>query len=328
MPRSTRRPPEIISLGEPLVEFSATENGPLAEVTHFQVGTGGDTANFAVAVSRLGGRAGYVTRLGGDPFGDILIRCWEAEGVDHAGTLRDPAAATGIYFSSREGAQHHFTYYRRDSAASRLCPDDLPADYIRQARWLHVSGISQAISPSAARAVEHAVGLAREAGLVVSYDPNLRLKLWSLDRAREMLCTLIERVDVFMPSHEDARHLTGLEAPEAIVRHYLAMGAPMVVLKLGAEGALLAAAASGGEGAPRIKHFKGLAVQAVDASGAGDTFDAAFAVAYLEGRPPAECVRFANAAAALVTTGVGTITPIPSRAEVEILMKDATQKNP
>ena len=314
------RPPEILSLGEPLVEFSAEEAGPLAEVSRFRVGCGGDTSNFAIAVSRLGGKAGYISRIGSDPFAEILIRCWETEGVDHSRVVRDSAAGTGLYFISRDDDRHHFTYYRRDSAASRVQPEDLPVDYIQHAKWLHVSGISQAISPSAADTVEKAVNAARQAGLTVSYDPNLRLKLWPIEKARPVIHRLAARADVFLPSYEDASELTGKDRPREIVQIYLAKGPRQVILKMGADGAVLGEMRPGDDRGPIIEKIPGFAVEAVDASGAGDTFDAAFAVARLEGRPPAACVRWANAAGALVTAGLGAVTPIPDRAAVEALM--------
>jgi 2-dehydro-3-deoxygluconokinase len=311
--------PDIVALGEPLIEFSAEASGGLVDGARFVAGCGGDTCNFVVAVSRLGGRAGYMARIGDDPFAGLLQRLWAQEGVDVRHVAIDPAARTGIYFITREDQAHSFTYYRKDSAASRITPEDLPADYIRRARWLHVSGISQAISETAVAAVDNAIAIARESRTIVSYDPNLRLKLWPLSKARDIIHRTVARVDILLPSYEDARRLTDEEDPEQIVRTYLAMGPETVVLKLGAEGALLGMRASP-TGDAALMPVAACPVEAVDASGAGDTFDAAFAVSRLSGLPRAACVRFANAAGALVTTGIGTIAPIPSRAAVLALL--------
>jgi 2-dehydro-3-deoxygluconokinase len=162
--------------------------------------------------------------------------------------------------------------------------------------------------------------VAREAGLMVSYDPNLRLQLWPLAEARAAIHRLAGRADVLLPSYEDALALTGKARPEEIVPYYLAMGPRLVILKMGGDGALLGEAPSDDHQMAKIEKLSGFAVDAVDASGAGDTFDAAFAVAFLEGRSPVECVRFANAAGALVTTGTGTVAPIPSRQAAEALI--------
>ncbi len=308
--------PDVVSLGEPMVEFNATDSGSLREVRNYQVGWGGDTSNFAVGVSRLGGRAGYITRLGDDDFGQTLLDLWKSEGVDTSHVIREVGGFTGIYFISRRGGSHSFTYYRQDSAASHLTPEDLPRSYIAQAKVLYTSGISQAISNSACDTVFQALEIARQAGVTISYDPNLRLKLWPLWRARAVILQTIGLANLIFPSLEDARLLTGLEEPEAIARDLLARGPTVIVLKMGEEGALLATE----YGIQRFEPFK---VDTVDASGAGDTFDAAFVVAYLDGQRLSDCVRFANAAAALTTTGWGCVTPIPRREEVEALMRSA-----
>lgn len=314
--------PEIIAIGEPMLEFNATEEGSLAEVDLFSVGYGGDTSNFAVAASRLGGRVGYLTALGTDPFGDRFIQLWEREEIDTSQIKRDPESPTGIYFISRKDNQHHFTYYRNTSAASRMNASSLPLDYIRQGRLLHVSGISQAISLSACDTVFAAVSAARNSGVRVSYDPNLRLKLWPLERARAIIHQTASMVDLFLPSYEDATALTGLESPEAIARLYLEMGPEVVVLKLGAEGALLATRGEDGA-AGSMQRFKSFSVNPVDMTGAGDTFDGAFVVSWLADQPLDYCVRFANAAGAIVTTGLGAVTPIPRKVDVEAFISKA-----
>lgn len=311
--------PEIIAIGEPMLEFNATEEGSLAEVDLFSVGYGGDTSNFAIAASRLGGRVGYLTALGEDPFGDRFINLWQTEGIDTAHVKRDTESPTGIYFISRKDKQHYFTYYRNTSAASRMTVSDLPLDYIRQARVLHVSGISQAISLSACDTIFAAISAAKDAGVRVSYDPNLRVKLWTIERARAIIHQTAAMADLFLPSLEDAAALTGLEDPEAIADYYLNMGPEVVVLKLGAQGALLATRPDNGAGGV-MKRFEPFAVEPVDMTGAGDTFDGAFVVSWLSGQPLEACVRFANAAGALVTTGLGAVTPIPRKERVEAFM--------
>lgn len=309
--------PEIIAIGEPMLEFNATEEGSLAEVTRFQTGWGGDTSNFSIAASRSGGRVGYVTRLGEDDFGRSFLDLWTREGIDTSCIQRDGRAFTGIYFISRKGPEHFFTYYRKGSAASRMSPETLPVDYIRQARVLHVSGISQAISSSACDAVFAAVDAAKAAGVKVSYDPNLRLKLWPIQRARAIIERTIALSDLVFPSMDDATALTGLRDPESIARTYLEMGPEVVVVKLGSEGALAACRTDTG---PSLTTIPAYQVDSVDMAGAGDTFDGAFVVEYLRGRTAEECARYASAAAALTTTGYGCVTPVPTREEIERLM--------
>jgi len=302
--------PDIVAIGEPMLEFNAEEAGALSDVRHFVAGWGGDTSNFAIAASRAGGRVGYLTRLGDDEFGESFLKLWQREGIDVTRIVKDPDAFTAAYFISRKGKQHYFTYFRRDSAASRMTPGFLPQDYIAGAKLLHVSGISQAISVSASETVSAAIAIARSAGRLVSYDPNFRPKLWALDRARAVIHDTCRQADLIFPSLDDARQLTGMAAPEEIARFYLGLGPKVVVVKLGAEGALLATA----DGLHRVPPYK---VDSIDMSGAGDTFDGAFVAAYLAGRPVDACLRFANAAAAITTTGLGCVAPVPRLKEIE-----------
>jgi 2-dehydro-3-deoxygluconokinase len=313
--------PDIISMGEPMLEFNAAEEGSLSEVGQFNIGYGGDTSNFAVAASRLGGNVGYLTRLGDDEFGERFLRMWHKEGIDASHVARDADAPTGIYFISRRANEHFFTYYRKNSAACRMSPANIPFDYIRKAKLFHVSGISQGISTSACDAVFEAMTVSREAGVIVSYDPNLRLKLWPLDRARALIHRAAAMADIVLPSLEDAVALTGMDDEREIAQFYLNLGPSVVVLKLGDRGAFLATR-EGVAGASNLEpqRFLPYNVNSLDMTGAGDTFDGGFAVSYLAGRPLGECVKFANAAAALATTGLGAVDPIPTREEVELLM--------
>ncbi|PDT14755.1 2-dehydro-3-deoxygluconokinase [Rhizobium sp. J15] len=298
---------DIVALGEPLIEFNQAkgqENG-----ADYRLGHGGDTSNAAIAAARQGARVGYLTALGADAFGDAFMELWTRENVDASRIVRDPSAHTGVYFVTHGPKGHVFSYLRAGSAASRMAPEALPLDYIGSAGYLHVSGISQAISATATDTVFAAIAAASKAGVKVSYDTNLRLKLWPLDRARAIVHATIPLCDVILPSLEDATALTGLDDPDAIVDFYLQLGTPLVVLKMGADGALVATPSE------RIR-IPGRKVQTVDATGAGDTFDGAFLSMLARDASPVEAARYANAAAALSTKGYGAVAPIPVREKV------------
>jgi 2-dehydro-3-deoxygluconokinase len=152
----------------------------------------------------------------------------------------------------------------------------------------------------------------------ISYDTNLRLRLWDLDTARRTIDATIARCDVALPSLDDSQQLTGLTAPDAIVDFYLELGAPLVALKMASEGSIVAT--------PR-KRFRlpPHCVRAVDATGAGDTFDGAFLARLLASDDLEAAGRYANVAAALSTQGYGAVMPIPRKAEVMAALK--TSKN-
>jgi 2-dehydro-3-deoxygluconokinase len=292
--------PDLLCLGEPLLEFNQQPDG------RFLAGHGGDTSNCAIAAARQGARVGYVTQIGADTFGDSFVDLWQGEGIDISTVTRRDDAHTGIYFVSHGPEGHAFTYFRAGSAASRMTPADLPQDALKAAQILHVSGISQAISDSAADAVFAAIDIVRGAGGRVSYDTNLRLKLWPLDRARAITHAAMARCDIALPGLEDAVQLTGLDDPDAIADFYLNLGAGIVALTLGSEGTLVATP----DDRQRIAVHK---VEVVDATAAGDTFDGAFLARLLDGDDPFAAARYANAAAALAVQGYGAVAPMPRR---------------
>lgn len=305
--------PDIVCLGEPLIEFNRPKEG---DGRTWLQGFGGDSQNVAIAAARQGASTGYLTSVGQDWMGDAFLDLWRNEGVDASKVTRHPTAPTGVSFVTHSAAGHKFDYLRKNSAASLMTPDALAGDYIAGTRILHLSAIGQAISDSARATCDVAIDIATKAGVKVSYDTNLRLRLWDLDVARTVIDATIARCDIALPSLDDSRQLTGLEEPEAIATYYLDLGAPLVALKMGAEGSLIATR----DRQTRIAPHK---VEAVDATGAGDTFDGAFLTRLLAGDNPETAARYANVAAALSTTGYGAVTPMPGRTDVLSALKRA-----
>ncbi len=296
---------DILCIGEPLAELNATRSDG-----GYLFGFGGDTSNAAIAAARQGASVGYVTALGDDEAGRAFLELWAHEGVDASSVRIDPDASTGIYFVTHGEGGHRFSYVRRGSAASKLEVRDIPFERVRSAKALHVSGISQAISSSACDAVFAAIEAARDAKVTVSYDSNLRLKLWPLARARAIIHAAMARCDIARPGLDDATELTGLREPDAIADFYLRLGAGIVALTLGRDGALIATP-------QERRRVPSIAVDFLDATGAGDCFDGAFLAEYLSTHDPFAAGRYAAVAAALSTRGFGAVAPIPRRAEVE-----------
>jgi 2-dehydro-3-deoxygluconokinase len=300
---------DVIALGEAMVEFNQTHAGQ----PQYLQGFGGDTSNAVIAAARAGARTSYLTRLGQDRFGDLLMDLWKAEGVDTAGVARDAQAPTGIYFVTHGAQGHEFSYLRAGSAASRMTPAWLPGGLLRRAKILHVSGISLAISPGARDTAFEAMAQARTAGALVSFDSNLRLKLWSLDEARAGITRAIGACDLFLPSVDDVTVLSGHSDPEAIVDWSHALGAQQVVLKLGGEGALVS-------DGTRRERIAGHRVSLVDATGAGDCFCGNLLARLALGDSLWNAARYANAAAAMAVQGFGAVAPLPRPAAVRALL--------
>jgi len=312
---------DIISLGEPMVEFCATSTGSLKDINFFERGWGGDTSNVIVAAARLNKACGYICRVGGDEFGRSLSEMWLRESVDTSKVIVEEGSFTGVYFISLvDGGKHDFTYYRKDSAASHLSPEDLDPEYIKRAKIFHSSGISQAISASCREAVFRAAEIAKKAGRLFSYDPNIRLKLWSADTARAIASYTLEMADIVMPSMEDAKIITGKSTPENAARSMLKKGPKVVAVKLGQKGCLVVTE-------DKNVRLSGFNVKTVDTTGAGDAFDGAFLTGILEGLSIEKAAELANAVAALKSCGRGAVAPLPKRSQVEELLNSLRQSS-
>ncbi|NIE82697.1 MULTISPECIES: sugar kinase [unclassified Burkholderia] len=302
--------PEVLAFGEAMVEFNQSQPGS----PQYLQGFGGDTSNFCIAAARQGARTGFVSAVGDDHFGRLLLELWRREQVDTATVRVDRSAPTGVYFVSHGEHGHAFDYLRAGSAASRYASGELPLEAIAAARVIHLSGISFAISASACDAAFAAIDHARANGVRVSFDTNLRLKLWPLARARAVMLEALRRTDICLPSWDDVTLLTGHEERDAIVDALLDCGPAVVALKLGKDGAYVATR-------DERRLVPGFAVEALDATGAGDCFGGAFIARIVAGDDPFTAARYANAAAALSTRGYGAVAPIPEADAVRALLE-------
>jgi 2-dehydro-3-deoxygluconokinase len=304
---------ELLCMGEPMLEFNQLPRQPNG-ARHYLEGHGGDASNAAVAAARHGAKVGMITGLGRDMPGDSFMALWEREGIDTTTVIRTEKHLTGVYFVTHDQDGHHFLHYRANSAAAMFGPDDVPVKAIRQARMLYLSGISQGISTTACDATLKAIDTARGHGVKIAYDTNYRPRLWPPARAAAIMRTAMESVDFALPGIEDARTLTGLTDPDAMLDYYLKLGPRVVVLKMGEAGAWLATSDA------RLK-IPALPVQTLDATGAGDTFCGSFLARILAGDTPEPAARYAAVAAALKCTGYGAVAPIPTPTEVTKAMK-------
>jgi 2-dehydro-3-deoxygluconokinase len=319
----SRESRDIVALGEAMVEFNQRPASNADDAPLYLQGFGGDTSNAAIAAARAGARVAYLSRLGKDRWGERLMDLWQRENVDTNSVLRDAQAPTGMYFVSHDAQGHHFSYARAGSAASRMQPQDLAhwADSIAHSHWLHLSGISLAISASACDTAFAAMQHARSSGTRVAFDSNLRLSLWPLARAQACIRKAVGLCDLFLPSLEDMTALTGLTQAADIIAWSHAQGAAQVVLKLGADGAL----ASDGQS---LRPLPGHAVTAVDATGAGDCFAGNLLARLSAGDDLWTATAYANAAAALSVQGYGAVSPLPQRDAVLKVLSASSKGTP
>jgi 2-dehydro-3-deoxygluconokinase len=309
---------EVVTLGECLVALVASEVGPLAEATTFRRHVAGAEANVAVGLARLGHRAAFIGRVGDDGFGTTIARHLRGEGVDVRWLRVEPGARTGLMIRERRGAgPSEVVYHRAGSAGSQLGPDDLDAaeagGIFGGARWLHVTGITPALSPTCAAAVTDAIERGRANRLSISLDLNLRRRLWSDAEATAVLRPLLASCDLVFGSLDEAVVVAGTtdEAdPRIVAAAILGQGAGHVVLKLGADGA----ASLGADGTwTVVPAVAGVTV--VDPVGAGDAFCAGYLAAHLEELDEADALAMANACGAAVVAVEGDQAGAPSREE-------------
>lgn len=306
---------DVVTFGETMVLFNPETQGPLRYVGTFTKSIGGAESNVAIALARLGHKAGWFSKLGDDEFGRYIKSTVMGEEVDVSRVKKDPKRTTGILFKERFSTVNpNVYYYRKGSAASHLMIEDLDLEYIASAKILHVTGISLALSEEMREAVFYAVREAKKRGVLISFDPNIRLKLWSKEEARETILEMMKLTDLLFPGKEEAELLLGLTEPEKIADSFLNLGVQTVALKLGKSGCYV-------KNKETEAFVHGYTVDhPVDTVGAGDGYAAGFLSGYLEHLSLTECAQRANAVGAMATLVKGDMEGFPYKDQVEIFM--------
>ncbi|MGY1632449.1 sugar kinase [Geodermatophilus sp. SYSU D01186] len=300
--------PRVVTAGETMVLVVPTAPGRLRHAGAVTLSIGGAESNVAIGLSRLGVPAAWVSILGDDEPGELVLHRVRAEGVDTRAVRRVPDRPTGLYLREEVAGALRVHYYRRGSAASTLAPGAFDPAVLEGAAFLHLTGITGALSPEAAEFLPWAARTARAAGVRVSYDVNYRSRLWEPAAARAASEAMFPHVDVLLAGHDEARALWGWDDDTCLER--LADAGPAeVVLKLGARGC---AARVDGE---RLTS-PGFPARQLDPVGAGDAFAAGYLAATLWGCGPAERLRTANAMGAFCVQDRGDYEGLPSRREL------------
>lgn len=306
----------IVCFGELLIDFVALESGvSVGDASGFEKAPGGAPANVAVAAARLGQQSAFLGQVGDDPFGHFLAAVLEAEGVDVRGLRFSPAARTALAFVSLDAdGERSFVFYRHPSADMLMQPEDVALDVIDQARIFHFGSITLIHEPSRS-ATLRAVEYAREKGLMISYDPNLRLALWdSPDDARAGMQIGLNYAHIVKTSDEEVEFLTGGQQIAPLWRDQT----QLIVVTHGALGSTIYTR-------DQKVTRPAFDVTPVDTTGAGDGFVAGLLVSLLENpntytQRLAAILDFANAVGAITTTNRGAIPALPTRTQVETFM--------
>ncbi len=297
----------ILCVGDPLVALLPSTPTRLDQTDQLSIHVGGAEVNTAVGLARLGVSSRWLGRVGADRLGQLVVRTLQQEGVDTSLIVTDPDAPTGLYLREwqPDGVRRPF-YYRAGAAGSRLQATDWPESVHPTA--LHITGITPALSPEAATAIDAMVERARSLGCLISFDPNYRPALWpSVDVARHVIGGLAARADLVLMSEDDAELLVGSRDPVWVLT---AIQADQVVFKRGADGAI---ARRGKEILEQPAH---LVDDPIDPVGAGDAFNAGFLAGSLAAASLTDCLQLGAFCGAMTVLQIGEHSGAPYRAEL------------
>lgn len=305
---------DVITIGEAMAMFVATEPGELSRVESFIRRIAGAELNVATGLARLGLAVSWVSRVGNDSLGEFVLDSLKKEGINASGVTVDGRFPTGFQLKSKvlDGTDPIVEYFRKGSAASHLSTDDYHATLFASARHLHLSGVAAALSASSYALLDHAAAKIKAAGKTISFDPNLRPVLWQSEAEMvEKLNHLAFQADWVLPGVKEGMILTGEKTPEGIADFYLERGVKAVILKTGADGAWFknAEGEKGAVAAVRVENV-------VDTVGAGDGFAVGVISALLEGKTLPQAVMRGNKIGSLAIQVQGDSEGLPTRAQL------------
>ncbi|MBN6362202.1 sugar kinase [Providencia huaxiensis] len=318
---------DVITLGEAMMMFVATQTGELHEIESFIRRAAGAELNVAIGLSRLGLRSGWISRLGDDSFGRFIQATLDKEQLDTQCVTVDSRYPTGFQLKSKaeNGTDPTVEYFRKGSAASHLDLTDFNEAYFLSARHLHLSGVAAALSPTSYQLSLYAAKWMRNVGKTLSFDPNLRPSLWKSEQEMvEQLNQLAFQANWVLPGLKEGKILTGFDQPESIADFYLAQGVEVVVIKTGEHGAYYKTVNNQQGIAPAV-HVK----HVIDTVGAGDGFAVGVISALLEGLTLPQAVARGNFVGARAIQVIGDSEGLPTQAQLQhemALLSAATTK--
>lgn len=305
---------KTILFGEPMALLIADTTGPLEEVEHFTRALSGAEVNVSIGLSRLGHSVEYLTRLGDDPFGHYIENQLKKNEIGTSMVTYDPVYRTGIQLKNRvtDGSDPYAPYYRKGSAASHISKEEIDALDLTDVELIHVTGIPPALSESAREASFRLMERAKEAGILLTFDPNLRPALWENEETMiRVINRLASMADAVLPGIGECRILAGTAQAEEAADFYQKLGVKTVIVKDGASGAYVRE----GEISYRVPGYQ--VEKVVDTVGAGDGFAVGVLSGILEGMSMRDSVLRGNAIGAIQVMNISDNEGLPTRQELE-----------
>lgn len=306
---------DIITIGESLIELSTDKN--LTTASTLDKYYGGDTLTTAISALRLGSKVGFISRIGMDCFREYLLESWQEEGLDIS-HVKPVQGANGLYLIAlgQECAEKQSSLYRKKTAATKLSIEDISTEYIQNSSILYSTGITQSLSISAREAVKEAFKTAKENNVLTAYDPNYKSQIWSEDEAKEAFYEISEYIDIlfFNVSH-DSKIIIDSSSVDNIMKYLWDLGISTIIVKSSIEKGYY----TGNSG--KIEFIKFANENAIDDTGAGDTFNGAVLHGIASGMSPFKAVNLGSIAAGLQIQGIGAIKSIPQKDKVYQIFK-------
>ncbi|MEQ6376730.1 sugar kinase [Bacillaceae bacterium S4-13-56] len=303
---------DVITIGEAMIAFNPGSTGPMKFVNNFEKKVGGAELNLAIGCARLGLKAGYISRLGNDEFGKYIQTFARGEGIDISQVKLVNGYPTSVNFKEimEDGSVRTF-FYRDKSPVLSMTPDDLDEEYFKNAKILHLTGIFPAINPKNMEIIERAISLAKKYNLKISFDPNIRLRMWSKSEARECLLKILPHVDILLAGDEEMDIIIGEKDPQKIVEAIKEMDISYIAIKQGEKGS--------------VGYFNGQYVEAppvkaskvVDTVGAGDGFNSGIIYGILNNWSLEKTLEFANTIGSMVVSVKGDNEGLPYYEDVQ-----------
>ncbi|WP_257352119.1 sugar kinase [Pseudalkalibacillus decolorationis] len=309
----------VFTLGDAMITLNPSATGPLRFVPNFERKVGGAEFNFAIGCSRLGLRSKWMSRIGKDEFGRFIYNFARGEGLDMDDVAFVEGYSTSLNFKEiREDGSGKTFYYRHQSPILTLQPNDITEKMFDQIHLIHITGVFLAIDPvKNVEIIKRVIEIAQQKDIPVSFDPNIRLKLWTIEEARSVYLELFPYVDILLTGLDEIRSIIGTESEEALVDLANRYKIDQLVIKDGANGS-------------KVYHSgvwyekEAFPVRAVDTVGSGDGFDAGYIYGYLHGLSLEERLKFANGVGAIVTTVSGDNEGLPYLEEVSSFIQNKT----
>lgn len=297
---------DVITIGDAMIAMCPREKGPIIFSDTFKRKVGGAELNVAIGCARLGLKVGFISRLGNDDFGKYIMKTVRGEDIDISEVKLMDEYQTSVYFREvlSDGSSRSF-YYRENSPTSTMKYEDLNEEYLKSAKILHITGVFPSISKNNQELILEAIKLANKNNLIVSFDPNIRLKMWTKEEAKSYIEKILPYVDILLTGDEEINVLLGEVSIEDAIKIFHSYGIGKVIIKKGAKGAL----GSDGKDIYEVDAIKPKAL--VDTVGAGDGFAAGFLTGLCKGKNFEECIKIGNAVGSLVVGVEGDNEGLP-----------------